>query len=220
VPRCQSGNSTKYEACQCDLGDDLKIDVCWCSDEQGNPIETMIHQFDGEKQTDAEVCAQLACDGATFAPASSPSSTSTPTSSTSSPSAPTSNPITSAPTSNPITSAPASPNNASPTNNDVETETETETDADEDDGALVQEDESDESDESELEVNADLINNVMVLLTVLICVAIAVLLCYAAAWMAKCWKHGLSGADAAANERKSGMEMEMAAANATPKETV
>jgi len=80
---------------------------------------------------------------------------------------------------------------------------------------LVQED---ESEKSELEVNVDLINNLMVLLTVLVCVAIAVLLCYAAAWMAKCWKHGFSGADAAANERKSGMEMEMA--NAMPNETV
>merc|ERR1712038_1502238 len=64
VPRCQSGNSTKYEACQCDVGYTLKMDMCWCADEQGNPIETMIHMFDPEKQTDAEVCAQLACTGA------------------------------------------------------------------------------------------------------------------------------------------------------------
>jgi len=59
IPRCQSGDSSFYEPCQCDIGDSRTMGVCWCSDEKGNPSDTKVYQFSDE--SDADVCAALAC---------------------------------------------------------------------------------------------------------------------------------------------------------------
>jgi len=66
IPRCQSADSAKYEACQCDIGESWTMGVCWCSDEAGNPTDLKVHQFDGKAPglaTDADVCAYLSCSG-------------------------------------------------------------------------------------------------------------------------------------------------------------
>jgi len=98
----------------------------------------------------------------------------------------------------------------------MDDEDESEDEDDGDDDALVQE-EAEEVDESALQwvdVNADLVN-------ILVCVAAIYIAMVTAA---KCWTWvralGLCGAGAeAANERKSGLEMEMATVVEKEKET-
>merc|ERR1719295_2022272 len=60
VPRCQSDNSTLYNACQCDIGDSRTMGACWCADKFGNQLPGKLHQFDKEHW--ADVCIdKLAC---------------------------------------------------------------------------------------------------------------------------------------------------------------
>jgi len=64
IPRCQETDSTLYDGCQCDIGDTETLGVCWCSDENGNPLDGQMSQpFEGSYN---EVCvSELACQNTT-----------------------------------------------------------------------------------------------------------------------------------------------------------
>ena len=69
VPRCQTGDSSLYESCQCDIGASLSLAKCWCSDAQGNALDSQVQQFNSDKASLQEVCAGvLSCANAEEVP--------------------------------------------------------------------------------------------------------------------------------------------------------
>lgn len=48
IPRCNSGNTSLYDGCQCDIGDSKTLGQCFCVDQQGNMLDnTLMYVPDG-----------------------------------------------------------------------------------------------------------------------------------------------------------------------------
>merc|ERR1712228_546109 len=69
LPRCNEDDNSLYESCQCDIGNNIMLGKCWCSDKFGNKLNSNFVQIEKSGQSPKdyaswnEVCEKvMKCD--------------------------------------------------------------------------------------------------------------------------------------------------------------